>query len=76
MSNKLFQDLKLENTEIVKVIGGLLAHTENGSDTDPIGGGYDVLFFTKDKNCTDSAKTDNDDSTSTDKPLPKSISAN
>ena len=49
MSNKLFQDLKLENTEIVKVIGGLLAHTENGSDTDPIGGGYDVLFFTKER---------------------------
>ncbi len=44
--NKLFQELKLENSSIVKVIGGLTVTTDKGSDTNNVGGGYDIRFDT------------------------------
>lgn len=70
LKNKLFEDLKLENTEIVKVIGGRTAYSSCGSDTNPVGGGYDMLFATCEngQEVTDSVKTDQNDSTTVDKP--------
>lgn len=46
LSNKLFQDLKLENSTIVKVIGGRSMNTSVGSDTNSSGGGYDISYDT------------------------------
>lgn len=49
INNKLFQDLKLENSEIVKVLGGTSTITTVGSDTNVSnGGGYDISFDTLD----------------------------
>ena len=70
LSSKLFQDLELKNAEVVKVIGGRTAYTLKGSDTDPVGYGYDVLFPTVNTGNTDSAMTDPTDNTTNDKPLP------
>lgn len=71
LNSKLFDDLKLENTEIVKIVGGLSMYSSCGSDTTPVGGGYDQLFQT----CTngtqtnDSVMSDKDSTTTTDKPI-------
>jgi hypothetical protein len=71
LRNKLFQDLKLDNAEIVKVIGGKAMYSSCGADTTPVGGGFDQLYQT----CTDgtqtidNVKSDNDSSTTTDKPI-------
>lgn len=50
INNKLFQDLKLENTEIIRVIGGTSTITSTGSDTNlSNGAGYDISFDTLDR---------------------------
>ncbi len=47
LKNKLFEDLKLENTEIIKVIGGIGTATSVGEDTNVSNGdGYDIAFDT------------------------------
>lgn len=49
IDNMLFQDLKLENSEIVKIIGGIGTITSTGADTNVTnGGGYDISFDTLD----------------------------
>lgn len=45
-SKKLFQEFKLENSEILKIVGGLAYLTSVGQDTNVSGGGYDVNFET------------------------------
>jgi hypothetical protein len=47
LDKKLFQEFKLENSEILKVIGGKAYNTSVGQDTNVSnGGGYDVNFET------------------------------
>ena len=46
IKSKLFQELKLENSSILKVIGGKAITTTVGSDTNSSGGGYDISFAT------------------------------
>ena len=71
LKNKLFEDLKLKNSEIVTIVGGTSTFTTNGDDTNSVGGGYDKLFNT----CSDgteqidSTRTDLTDKSTTDKPL-------
>lgn len=68
IKSKLFQEFKLESSEIVKVIGGVALNTTCGSDTNHVGGGYDVIFET----CTDGVAsadvTKTESGTTTDKP--------
>lgn len=44
ISHKLFQDLKLENAEIIKVIGGSGTYTTVSTDTNVSNGSYDIGF--------------------------------
>lgn len=55
ISNKLFQDLKLENSEIVKVVGGIGTSTSTGEDTGLSNGQYDISFQTLDSTGANSA---------------------
>jgi hypothetical protein len=72
LKNKLFEDLKLKNSEVVTIVGGQGMYTINGEDTDPVGGGYDKLYSTCENGTTvqDSTQTDQTDKTTRDKPLP------
>lgn len=72
LKNKLFDDLKLKNAEIVTIVGGSSTYTLNGQDTDPVGGGYDKLYNTCNGGVEtlDSTQTDLTDKTTIDKPLP------
>lgn len=72
LKNKLFEDLKLKNSEIVTIVGGTGTYTLNGQDNDPFGGGYDKLFDTcvDGVGTLDNVNTDKDDRTTKDKPLP------
>jgi hypothetical protein len=47
--HKLFQDLKLENAEIIRVVGGIGTTTSNSSDTNLTNGsGHDIAYDSKD----------------------------
>ena len=72
LKSKLFEDLKLKNAEVVKVIGGKSAYTEKGSDTSISSGGYDIVYNTHHQGGTvtpDSAVSDPTNETNLDKPL-------
>ena len=75
IKSKLFEDLKLKNSEIVTIVGGSRTYTVNGEDTDPVGGGYDKLYNTCQDGTTsiDSTQTDITDKTTVDKPLQPKI---
>jgi hypothetical protein len=70
IKSKLFQEFKLESSEIVKIIGGVSINTTCTEDTTPVGGGYDKLFDTcNDGTSTiDNVKSDANSTTTLDKP--------
>jgi hypothetical protein len=72
ISNKLFQDLILENSAIVTIIGGAGTTTNVGSDTNMSNGaGYDIAFDTLDsKGGNTGIDTDFTGATEKDKPGP------
>ncbi|WP_325203052.1 hypothetical protein [Flavobacterium sp.] len=59
MNSKLFESLKLNESEAKSVVGGLT--TSKGSDTAMTGGRYDVAFNTTDKGVIDTVYTSNGD---------------
>lgn len=78
LKNKLFEDLKLQNSEIVNIIGGSGTYTTAADDTNSVGGGYDKLFSTCENNVEviDNTRTDLTDKTTTDKPVTKTLNTN
>jgi hypothetical protein len=71
LDKKLFQEFKLENSEIVKVIGGKAMYSSCGEDTTTVGGGFDQLYPTciNGTEYNDGSISDKDSSTTTDKPI-------
>lgn len=71
IKSKLFEEFKIENNKIVKVIGGISATTTPSNDTIVQGGSYDLAFETCIYGETEDISSVNTGTTDLDKPLLK-----